>query len=72
MSMIVTGKGFADDVDSPSEPKLFDSNTLKIDLKEQRREMRLRFSSNVVNGDYFMGRIVLNIETGDVRGTANP
>jgi hypothetical protein len=72
MSMIVTGKGFADDVDSPSEPKLFDSTTLKIDLKEQRREMRLRFSSNVVNGDYFMGRIVLNIETGDVRGTANP
>ena len=72
MSMIVTGKGFADDVDSPSEPKLFDPNTLKIDLKEQRREMRLRFSSNVVNGDYFMGRIVLNIETGDVRGTANP
>jgi len=41
-------------------------------LKEQRREMRLRFSSNVVNGDYFMGRIVLNIETGDVRGTGNP
>jgi hypothetical protein len=72
MSMIVTGKGFADDVDTPSTPKLFDSTTLKIDLKEQRREMRLRFSSNVVNGDYFMGRIVLNIETGDVRGTANP
>jgi len=72
MSMIVTGKGFADDVDSPSAPKLFDPTTLKIDLKEQRREMRLRFSSNVVNGDYFMGRIVLNIETGDVRGTGNP
>ena len=72
MSMIVTGKGFADDIDTASEPKLFDPTTLKIDLKEQRREMRLRFTSNVVNGDYFMGRIVLNIETGDVRGTGNP
>jgi hypothetical protein len=72
MSMVVTGKGFADDIDTPSTPKLFDPTTLKIDLKEQRREMRLRFSSNVVNGDYFMGRIVLNIETGDVRGTGNP
>ena len=72
MSMVVTGKGFADDTDIASAPYNFDATTLKIDLKEQRREMRLRFISNIVNGDYFMGRVVLNVETGDVRGTGNP
>jgi hypothetical protein len=72
MSLIVTGKGYADDADLASEPYEFDPTTLKIDMKEQRREMRLKFISNTVNGDYFMGRIVLNIETGDVRGTGNP
>ena len=72
MSMVVTGKGFADDTDIASAPYNFDATTLKIDLKEQRREMRLRFISNIVTGDYFMGRVVLNVETGDVRGTGNP
>ena len=72
MSMVVTGKGFADDTDIESAPYNFDPTTLKIDLKEQRREMRLRFISNTVNGDYFMGRVVLNVETGDVRGTGSP
>jgi len=41
-------------------------------MKEQRREMRLKFISNVSNGDYFLGKVVLNIDTGDVRGTGNP
>ena len=72
MDLVVTGKGYADDTDVSSDPYPFDPTTLKIDMKEQRREMRLKFSSNVVNGDYFMGRVVLNIETGDVRGTGNP
>ena len=72
MNMVVTGKGFADDVDINSISYEFTPTTLKIDLKEQRRELRLRFSSNQVNGDYFMGRVILNVETGDVRGTGNP
>ena len=72
MSMVVTGKGYADDIDIVSDVYSFDPSTLKIDLKEQRRELRLRFSSNVQNGNYFMGRVVLNIESGDVRGTGNP
>jgi len=72
MSLIVTGKSYADDVDDPSDPYLFDPTTLKIDMKEQRREMRLRFTSNTQNGDYFMGRVIMSIDTGDVRGTGNP
>lgn len=72
MNLIVTGRGYADDVDQPSAPYPFDPTTLKIDMKEQRREMRLKFISNVSNGDYFLGKVVLNIDTGDVRGTGNP
>ena len=72
MTLVVTGKGYADDSDDPSDPYSFGPSTLKIDMKEQRREMRLRFTSNVQNGDYFMGRVLLSVETGDVRGTGNP
>ena len=72
MEMIVTGKSYADDVDDPSDPYVFGPETLKIDMKEQRREMRLRFRSNTQNGDYFMGRIMISIDTGDVRGSGNP
>jgi hypothetical protein len=72
MEVTITGKSYADDVDDPSDPYPFDPDTLKIDMKEQRREMRLRFRSNTQNGNYFMGRVVLSIDTGDVRGTGNP
>lgn len=72
MEVVVTGKGYADDIDQPSDPYSFDPDTLKIDMREQRREMRLRFRSNTQNGDYFMGRVLLSVDTGDVRGTGNP
>jgi hypothetical protein len=72
MYLIVTGKGYADDVDQPSDPYYFDPDTLKVDMREQRREMRLRFGSNIFNGNYFMGKVLLSLDTGDVRGTGNP
>ena len=72
MYLIVTGKGYADDTDQPSDPYYFDDTTLKVDMREQRREMRMRFGSNTQNGNYFAGRILLSLETGDVRGTGNP
>jgi hypothetical protein len=72
MTVTVTGKGYADDLDIPSTPYPFSPDTLKIDMKEQRREMRIRFTSNTQNGDYFMGRVLLNLESSDVRGTGNP
>ena len=72
MYLVVTGKGYADDTDEPSDPYYFDDTTLKVDMREQRREMRLRFGSNTQNGNYYAGRILLSLETGDVRGTGNP
>jgi hypothetical protein len=72
MEVIVTGNGYAEDVPDPSDPYTFNPDTLKVDMKEQRREMRLIFRSNTQNGNYFMGRVLLSIDAGDVRGTGNP
>ena len=72
MTLTVTGKGYADDVDDPSAPYTFTSDTLKIDMREQRREMRLRFTSNVSGGNYETGNILLSADIGDERSTGNP
>jgi hypothetical protein len=72
MNLYVTGKGYADDVDITTGPYTFTPATLKIDLREQRREMRLRFESNIVNGDYETGLILLSADIGDERSTGNP
>lgn len=68
MSLIVTGRPYAQIEDKASEPYYFDSNTGKIDMKEQRRELRLKFISNIVGGNYQLGRVILNATIGDVRG----
>jgi len=36
-------------------------------MKEQRRELRVRFTSDVVNGDYQAGQIIAHIDSGDER-----
>lgn len=72
MSLVVTGKGYAEDVDQPSDPYTFSPTTLKVDLREQRREMRLKFISNTVNGNYQMGNVLISADVGDERSTGNP
>ncbi len=72
MTVVVTGQGYADDTVVDSAPYTFSPGTLKIDMREQRREMRLRFESNTAGGTYQTGRVLLSINTGDVRGTGNP
>jgi len=72
MTVVVTGQGYAEDVIVESEPYTFSPTTLKVDMREQRREMRLRFESNTFNGDYQTGRVILSLTTGDVRSTGNP
>jgi hypothetical protein len=46
---------------------VFGPNTGKVDMREQRRELRIKFRSNVQGGDYQMGKVLLNAEFGDVR-----
>jgi len=72
MTVVVTGQGYAEDVIVESDPYTFSPTTLKIDMREQRREMRLRFESNTFNGNYQTGRVLLSLTTGDVRSTGNP
>jgi hypothetical protein len=68
MELYVVGRPYAQSDDEVTGPYLFEPNTNKIDLREQRREMRLKFRSNVVGGDYQMGRVLLLADQGDVRG----
>ena len=72
MEIYVTGKGYAEDTDVTTGPYAFDPTTLKVDMREQRREMRVRFSSNTFNGNYETGNILLSVDLGDVRSTGNP
>jgi len=69
MTLYVTGRPYAQSDDAQSVPYVFDSTTNKIDMKEQRREIRLKFISNEAGGDYQLGRVLLNADlAGDVRG----
>jgi hypothetical protein len=72
MNLYVTGKGYANAEDVETGPYTFAPDTLKIDLREQRREMRLRFESNIVNGNYECGLNLLLADIGDVRSVGNP
>lgn len=47
-------------VDEASVP-----NEQIVVLREQRRELRARFESNVIGGDYQMGQIIAHVESGD-------
>lgn len=68
MEMYITGRPYAQSDDQTTGPYVFDSNTNKIDLKEQRRELRLQFVSNTQNGNYQLGNLLLSADIGDVRG----
>jgi hypothetical protein len=67
MELYVTGRPFAQSSDQTSSAYVFDPNTSKIDMREQRRELRLKFVSNVQGGDYQVGKLLLNANVGDVR-----
>jgi hypothetical protein len=67
MSVVVTGRPFAQSEDKESDPYFFGPTTGKIDMREQRRELRLKFISDVAGGNYQLGKLLLNAEIGDVR-----
>ena len=67
MTFQVTGRPFAQAEDTTSPPYAFNPDTRKIDLREQRRELRLIFKSNVAGGDYQLGKVLLHANVGDVR-----
>jgi hypothetical protein len=67
MSVYVTGRPFAQSQDVTSQAYPFTPTTGKVDMREQRRELRLRFVSNVAGGNYQLGKLLLDADFGDVR-----
>jgi hypothetical protein len=67
MEVYVTGRSFAQSDDVTSAAYTFTPSTGKVDMREQRRELRLKFVSNVAGGNYQLGKIILDADLGDVR-----
>jgi hypothetical protein len=67
LDLYVTGRPYAQSSDTTSIAYTFGPSTGKIDMLEQRRELRLKFVSNVAGGDYQLGKIILNADLGDSR-----
>jgi len=67
MELYVTGRSFAQSQDVTSSAYTFSPTTGKVDMREQRRELRLKFVSNVAGGNYQVGKILLDADFGDVR-----
>lgn len=73
MQLIVNGRAFANSSVTSSAPYVFNNNMNsinfqeKIDIREKRRLMTLRFESNTIDGDYEMGSCLLVPREGDVR-----
>lgn len=67
MTLTVLGRKWARGDDERSGPYTFGPDTDRLDLKVQRREMRLRIESNTQGGDYQMGQCLLTLGEGDRR-----
>jgi hypothetical protein len=70
MTIAIHGRANARSPEVNSEPKVITETAQTpqeqvIFFKEQRRELRFRFESNCVGGDYQMGLILAHIQPGD-------
>lgn len=68
MELYIIGRPYAQEANQTTGPYTFDATTGKIDMKEQRRELRLKFVSNQAGGNYQMGKVIVSADIGDVRG----
>jgi len=67
MAMTILGRKFARGETETSGPFYFDPDTGKIDMRVEHREVRLKFESNVLDGNFEMGRLLITAEYGDER-----
>ena len=70
MTVQVTGRANARSKEVSGEPKVFADSAATVPeqvvyFKDIRREMRFRFESNALNGDYQMGQIIAHVEPAD-------
>lgn len=69
LDVVVKGRGYANSPVKESAPFPFDGTTEYVSMREQRRELALRVTSNVVGGDFQMGKTLITVEPGDGRAT---
>jgi len=67
LNLTIVGSKFARGTQELSGPYPFDPDTGKIDLRVEYREVRLKFESNSIDGNYEMGRLLITAEYGDER-----
>jgi hypothetical protein len=67
MTLTILGRKFARGDTTTSDPFNFGPNTGKIDMRIEHREVTLQFSSDTIDGNYEMGRILITSEYGDER-----
>lgn len=65
MTVTILGRNTARGPDIVSDAFPFTPSTETVSIREQRRELRLRFESNVQGGDFEAGQILLHIAPGD-------
>lgn len=68
MVVTIIGRRTAQDVDSEVD-KPMPAGELQMDMTEQARQMRLRFASDVQNGSFEFGQIVVQVTPGDPGAT---
>lgn len=67
LNLSILGKKFARSPTEVNGPFLITTDTEKVDLRIEHREMRLQFESNELDGNYEMGRLLITAEFGDER-----
>lgn len=67
LTLTVIGQEFAQDGNVTETDYTITPTTDKVDMREHRRLIRLRVTSNVAGGFFEMGRPILHIEPGDAR-----
>ena len=67
MTVTVIGYEFAQAKPEPESSYTFSPDTGKIDMREQRRHIMLKFESNQLDGFYEAGKVIIHAEPGDNR-----
>jgi len=67
MTLEVLSRKFAQGAEKVSSAYHFSADTGKIDIREQVREFRLKFTSNKLNGFFEGGKTLIHTEPGDTR-----
>ena len=67
ITLNILGDKFARGGTETSGPFYFGPETGKIDMRVEHREIRLKFESDEIDGNYEMGRLLITAEYGDER-----